>query len=155
LAPRFGDLTFQLLTCATLRTRNKGNTAEWRAVRYLLPRSNEEATGVLKITQLSRKGRMPTIRLEGEILAPWVAAVREACTARGRRSRRLHLDLAAVTYADAAGVQLLRDLLGEGVEIAACSSFVGELLHLGDSGKPGDSGPPESSPPPSAPSDRP
>jgi hypothetical protein len=31
---------------------------------------------------------------------------------------------------DAAGVQLLRDLMAEGVEIAASSSFVGALLHL-------------------------
>jgi anti-anti-sigma regulatory factor len=75
---------------------------------------------------------MPTIRLEGEILAAWVAAVRETCTPRSRRSRRLRLDLAAVTYADAAGVQLLRDLMGEGVEIAACSNFVSELLREGD-----------------------
>jgi hypothetical protein len=43
-------------------------------------------------------------------------------------SRRL--DLAAVTYVDAAGVELLRDLIAEGVEIAACSSFVHELLQL-------------------------
>jgi hypothetical protein len=39
------------------------------------------------------------------------------------------LDLVAVTYVDAAGVQSLRDLMAEGVEIAACSNFVGELLH--------------------------
>jgi hypothetical protein len=30
---------------------------------------------------------------------------------------------------DAAGVQLLRELMAEGVAIAACPSFVGELLH--------------------------
>jgi hypothetical protein len=83
---------------------------------------------VLKITKLSRKGQVPTIKLEGQVLAPWVAAVREACTPRGRRSRRPHLDLAAVTYADAAGAQLLRELMREGVEIAACSGFLGELL---------------------------
>ena len=84
---------------------------------------------MLKITELSRKGRVRTIKLEGEILEPWVGAVRDACTQRGRRSRRLRLDLAAVTYADAAGVQLLRDLVGEGIEIAACSPFIAELLH--------------------------
>ena len=38
-------------------------------------------------------------------------------------------DLAAVTYADAAGVQVLRDLVGEGIEIATCSLFIAELLH--------------------------
>ena len=82
---------------------------------------------MLKITRLSHKGRGLTIKLEGEIVGAWVGAVRDACAVRGRRPRRL--DLAAVTYVDAAGVQLLRDLMAEGVEIAACSSFVGELLN--------------------------
>ena len=84
---------------------------------------------MLKITRLSRNVPVLTIKLEGEILGPWVGVVRDACTKRGRRSARLSLDLAAVTYADAAGVQLLRDLVGEGIEIAACASFIAELLH--------------------------
>jgi anti-anti-sigma regulatory factor len=83
---------------------------------------------VLKITRLSHHGRGVTIKLEGELLGAWVAAARDACATRDRRPRRL--DLAAVPYVDAAGVQLLRDLMAEGVEIAACSRFVGELLHL-------------------------
>ena len=58
--------------------------------------------------------------------------VRDAWRARSRRSGRLVLNLAAVTFADAAGVELLRELVGEGVEIAACSGFVGELLRPGE-----------------------
>jgi anti-anti-sigma regulatory factor len=88
---------------------------------------------VLKITSLSQKRRMRTVKLEGQILEPWVSAVREACSKRSRRLGPLCLDLAHVTYVDAAGVQLLRDLMREGIEIAACSSFVAELLHMGDS----------------------
>ena len=86
---------------------------------------------MLKITRLSHKGRGLTIKLEGEIVGAWVGAARDACAIRGRRPRRL--DLAAVTYADAAGVQLLRDLMHAGIEIAGCSSFISELLHLRDS----------------------
>ena len=85
---------------------------------------------MLKITRLSGKGRGLTIKLEGEILGPWVGAVRDAFTKQRRRSGRPRLDLAAVTYVDAAGVELLRDLMAEGVKIAACSSFVRELLQL-------------------------
>ncbi|PWT86622.1 MAG: hypothetical protein C5B56_12155 [Proteobacteria bacterium] len=84
---------------------------------------------MLKITRLTCKGRGLTIKLEGELLEPWVGSVRDTCMARGRRPRHLCLDLAAVTYVDAAGVQLLSDLLAAGAEIAACSNFVGELLH--------------------------
>jgi hypothetical protein len=83
---------------------------------------------VLRLTRLSRGVPVLTIKLEGQLLGPWVGAVRDACRARGRRSGRLLLDLAAVTYADPAGVELLCELVGEGVEIAACSGFVGELL---------------------------
>jgi len=85
---------------------------------------------VLRITRLARKGRGLTIKLEGQILGPWLGTLRAACTARGRRLRCMRLDLAAVTYVDAAGVQLLRELMAEGAAIAACSSFVGELLDL-------------------------
>ena len=81
---------------------------------------------MLKITRLSHKGRPLTFKLEGEVFGPWVDSVRAACAIWGRRPRRL--DLAAVTYVDAAGVELLRDLIARGVEIAACSSFVRELL---------------------------
>ena len=84
---------------------------------------------MLRLTRLSRGVPVLTVKLEGQLLGPWVPAVRDACRARGRRSGRLRLDLAAVTYADDAGVQLLRDLVAGGVEIAACSGFVGELLH--------------------------
>jgi anti-anti-sigma regulatory factor len=87
-----------------------------------------EVAGVLKITRLSHKGRGLTIKLEGEIVGAWVAAARDACATPGRRPRRL--DLAAVTYVDAAGVQWLGELMAEGVEIAACSNFVRALLHL-------------------------
>ena len=109
----------------------------------------------LKITRLSKTGRVLTIKLEGEILEPWVGSVRDTCAPQGSRSEPVCLDLAAVTYVDAAGTQLLRDLMREGIAIAACSSFIGELLHLEDSGKPDASCSPESSPPPSANSDRP
>jgi ABC-type transporter Mla MlaB component len=85
---------------------------------------------MLTITRFSRKGL--TIKLEGDILEPWVSTVRDACKERGGRSRRLQLDLAAVAYVDTAGVQLLRELMREGIEIAICSNFIGELLHRDD-----------------------
>ena len=81
---------------------------------------------MLRITRLSPKGRRVTIKLEGEIVGPWVETARDACTIRGRRPRSL--DLAGVTYVDAAGAQLLRDLRREGVEVAACSIFIVGLI---------------------------
>ena len=86
---------------------------------------------MLKVTRLSRNVPALTVKLEGELREPWLAIVRDVCAQRGRRSGRLLLNLAAVTYADAAGAQLLHELVGAGVEIAACSGFVGELLRPG------------------------
>ena len=83
---------------------------------------------MLRITRRPRRGRVLTIKLEGEILEPWVDAVREACTTGGRQPRILRLDLAAVRYADAAGTQMLRDLIRAGAEITECSGFIRELL---------------------------
>ena len=77
------------------------------------------------MTWLSNESFGLTIKLEGELLGAWVDAVRAACAHREPQC----LDLAAVTYADTAGVQLLRELMADGVEIAACSSFVRALLH--------------------------
>jgi ABC-type transporter Mla MlaB component len=85
---------------------------------------------VLKITRISRTGRQVTLKLEGELLEPWVSSVCEACASPGRRSGWVCLDLAAVPYVDAAGAELLRDLLREGIQIATCSSFVRALLEL-------------------------
>jgi hypothetical protein len=87
---------------------------------------------VLKITRLCRKRPPPVLKLEGEIREPWVTTVRDACARRGRRSRPPGLDLAAVTYVDAAGAQLLRELVGAGIEITACSRYISALLHLED-----------------------
>jgi hypothetical protein len=120
----------QGLTQTPLPAKSKAGFAHRHAVRFPLTRGYEEVAGVLKITRLSHKGRPRTLKLEGEIVGPWVDAVRDTCTKRGRRPGRLRLDLAAVTYADAAGVQLLRDLMHAGIEIAGCSSFISELLHL-------------------------
>jgi anti-anti-sigma regulatory factor len=95
---------------------------------FSLSHGYEEGASVLKITRLLPRERGLTIKLEGELLEPWVSSVRDACAVRGRRPRHLRLDLAAVSYVDTAGIQLLRDLVAEGAEINACSSFVGALL---------------------------
>ena len=84
---------------------------------------------MLKITRLSHRAGIRTIKLEGDLLAPWVGTVRDACAQRERWSEHLCLDLAAVTFVDATGIRLLRELVGEGVEIAACSSFIAQLLN--------------------------
>ena len=37
--------------------------------------------------------------------------------------------MAAVTFVNAAGAELLRELIRQGITITQCSAFVAELLH--------------------------
>ncbi len=82
---------------------------------------------MLRISRLPLDGEL-TLKLEGKILAPWLDEVRHACAEAVNGSVRTRLDLTGITFVDAAGVELLRNLAKHGVEIAASSSFVSELL---------------------------
>jgi anti-anti-sigma regulatory factor len=85
---------------------------------------------VLKITEVSRSDSAITFRLEGKVLAPWVDELRRICTEPPQESRQIRLDLDAVTFVDAAGAELMRDLIRQGITIAQCSGFIAELLHV-------------------------
>jgi ABC-type transporter Mla MlaB component len=85
---------------------------------------------MLKITELYRNDSAVTFKLEGKVLAPWLEELRRVCAQSLQRSTQVRLDLDAVTFADAAGVALLHELIGEGVILSQCSGFVAELLHL-------------------------
>lgn len=83
---------------------------------------------MLRITPAVAGQTPAVVKLEGKLLAPWVEELREAC---GRRDagQALELDLTDVTYVDAAGIELLKQLLRQAVTFRGCSPFVAELLH--------------------------
>ena len=62
-------------------------------------------------------------------MEPWVGEGLRALAESNGHSNRIRLDLSAVTFVDAAGTQLLRDLIRRGIGIAACSAYAAELLH--------------------------
>lgn len=84
---------------------------------------------MLRITRLGANDAVATLKLEGKLLEPWVDEVVRACEAATGSLRSTRLDLSAVTFVDAAGAELLRELLRQGVAISACSGYVAELLH--------------------------
>ena len=85
---------------------------------------------MLKITEVSRSDSAITFKLEGKVLAPWVDDLRRMCSELPHESRQIHLDLDAVTFLDEAGVELMRELIRQGITIAQCSGFIAELLHV-------------------------
>ena len=86
---------------------------------------------MLKITEIAQNDSGRTFKLEGKLLGPWVDELRNACTQALERLEQVSLDLAAVTFVNAAGAELLRELMRQGIIITQCSAFVVELLHGG------------------------
>ena len=84
---------------------------------------------MLKITEIARNDSGRTFKLEGKLLGPWVDELRNVCTQRLDRSEQVGLDLAAVTFVNAAGAEMLRELFRKGIIITQCSAFVAGLLH--------------------------
>jgi anti-anti-sigma regulatory factor len=70
-----------------------------------------------------------TLSVEGRIVAEWVAVVEDECRQAARETPRVQLDLAAVTFIDARGVEVLRRLVTDGVAVVNCREFIGALLH--------------------------
>jgi RNA polymerase sigma-70 factor (ECF subfamily) len=87
---------------------------------------------MMRITEISSSQTVHRLRLEGRLAHDAVAellAVVEPATARGAT---VLLDLAGVAFADAAGVEALRTLRGNGVVLAGASSFLAAILRADD-----------------------
>jgi hypothetical protein len=83
---------------------------------------------MLKITRLEAPGKRATLKLEGRLVGPWVAALREVAREELARHRRLSFEVSAVTFVDRSGEELLRELVRERVRLESPSGFVRELL---------------------------
>lgn len=81
---------------------------------------------MLRITRSEKDGTI-WLRLEGKLLGPWVDEFR-ATVARETAQRGINLDLNEVTFVDAEGLRLLRELTQHGHDTSKRSSFVAELL---------------------------
>jgi ABC-type transporter Mla MlaB component len=84
---------------------------------------------MLRVTQAGGDQAGRTLKLEGKLVEPWVSEVRQLFN-EAEQSPHRYLDLASVSYVDEAGTELLRELVGRGVEIVASSLYVTELLRL-------------------------
>ena len=70
-----------------------------------------------------------TLSVEGRIVSEWVAVVEHECRQAALGTSRVQLDLAAVTFIDARGIEVLRRLVTDGVAVVNCREFIGALLH--------------------------
>jgi ABC-type transporter Mla MlaB component len=89
-----------------------------------------ELAPMLRITQTNDLDSRKTFKLDGKLLGPWVAEVKQVCTEGHGQPERIHLDLSGLTYADQAGAMLLKDLVRRGITVSSCSGFIAQLLRL-------------------------
>jgi len=82
---------------------------------------------MLRITPQQNQQTEITLVLEGRLVGPWVGVLRQSCETWAQQL--LAVDLAEVSFADPAGLQLLRQLQASAVSLRNCSPFVRAQLN--------------------------
>jgi anti-anti-sigma regulatory factor len=85
-------------------------------------------SGMVRIQKIVESPTETTLSAEGRIVAEWVAVLEHECREALRDTLRVQLDLAAVTFIDARGIEMLRRLVTEGVAVVNCREFIDTLL---------------------------
>ncbi|HMH11997.1 MAG TPA: hypothetical protein VK578_02705 [Edaphobacter sp.] len=84
---------------------------------------------MLRITVVESSKLAVTLRVEGRITGAWVEELRTACNVHSSPdSVQLSLELADISYADAAGIELLKELRNRGVGLICTTPFLVEQL---------------------------
>lgn len=91
-------------------------------------------TAMLRITVLESSKNAVTLRVEGRIAGPWVEELRHACNVfTPSKQVQLFLEIADTSFADAAGIALLKELRDRGVGLMRATPFLAEQLKDGTS----------------------
>lgn len=84
---------------------------------------------MLRITVVESFGSTVVLRAEGRITGPWVDELRTACEVHSDIDQVwLCLELEDISFADAAGIALLKELRSRGVGLSRINSFIAEQL---------------------------
>ena len=73
-------------------------------------------------------GQTTVLKLEGQLIGPWVGELEQACAELQNSGRPARLDLSDLDYADQAGSNLLANLAAGFAEISNCSPFLRALI---------------------------
>jgi anti-anti-sigma regulatory factor len=96
---------------------------------------------MLRVTVVESSSEAVRLRVEGRVASGWVEELRRSCEVQALSDGiRLILDLADVSFVDADGVELLKELRVRCVTLLNPSPFVAERLKAvascGDPGRP-------------------
>jgi hypothetical protein len=85
--------------------------------------------GMLRKTVVESSSEAVRLRVEGRVTGRWVEELRRTCEIQAPGDRiQLILDLADVSFADAEGIELLKELMTVGVILFCPLSVVAEQL---------------------------
>jgi hypothetical protein len=89
---------------------------------------------MLRITVVESSKIAVTLRVEGRLTGPWVEELRIACNVHTFPDEvQLSLELADISFADAEGIALLKELRNRGVGLMGTTPFLTEQLKNGTS----------------------
>jgi anti-anti-sigma regulatory factor len=82
---------------------------------------------MLRIMTTPAEDSTTVLKLEGKLFEPWIGELQRSIQVS---SDRLMLDLSSLSYADAAGLRVLADLVRNGATLKGTSGFISALLHV-------------------------
>lgn len=102
------------------------------ACRLLYGCTGDQATAMLRVTVVESSRSAVTLRAEGRLTGPWVEELRTACEVHSSPDEvQVSLDLGDISFADAAGVELLKELRDRGISLVRTTPFLAEQLKEG------------------------
>jgi len=83
----------------------------------------------MRITVVESSTETVRLRVEGRVTGPWVDELRRTCEVQALEDRiQLTLDLADLSFADAKGIELLKELKNGGVILSRPASWIAQQM---------------------------
>lgn len=83
---------------------------------------------MFKLTTVPGEGNGVTLRVEGRLAAAWVDEFERALGAARSEGAHVTIDLEGLSFADAAGVTVIRGAIEGGARLVGGSQFIGTLI---------------------------
>lgn len=87
-----------------------------------------EDAAMLRITQVREDGDTIHLKVEGRVIGDGVSELDRTCEDRLSRNQRIILDMSDVTYIDRQGVDALKRILGNNVQLTDATLLLQALL---------------------------
>ncbi|MEW6734606.1 MAG: STAS domain-containing protein [Acidobacteriota bacterium] len=84
---------------------------------------------MLRITETTSDEETITLLLEGRIIDQWIDEICNQCRANLSQQRKVILDFSGVRFVDERGIEALKELINDRIQLIGCSLFLSQLLN--------------------------